>query len=196
MGDHELLPAEPHGHVAGGGPRGRRPRPGGRGVVGRDHGQAGRQVLGPERSVADVRARQPRGEAPPRLPCPAEGRQGDPVGDPELLRQVWEHLLSNAFKFTRGRDRAEVRVESTVAGDEVLYIVTDNGVGFDMESAGKLFGVFQRLHGDEFPGAGAGLAVVQRIVGRHGGRVWAQGEVDRGATFGFALPLHPPNGEA
>jgi PAS domain S-box-containing protein len=111
-------------------------------------------------------------------------------GDAALLRRVWENLLSNAVKFSSKRDRPEIRVEGRVERGEAVYRVRDNGVGFDMGHAGKLFGVFHRLHGtNEFEGTGVGLALVRRIVLRHGGRVWAEGELDRGATFSFALPV-------
>ena len=109
--------------------------------------------------------------------------------DPMLLRQVWVNLLSNAVKFSANADPATVEVGARSEGDETVYWVRDNGAGFDMQYAGKLFGVFQRLHGQtEFPGTGVGLAVVKRIVSRHGGRVWAESEVGAGATFHFSLP--------
>jgi light-regulated signal transduction histidine kinase (bacteriophytochrome) len=113
----------------------------------------------------------------------------DCSGDPALMEQVLVNLIGNAFKFTRGRRDAQVEISGRAAGEELVYEVRDNGVGFDMRYAGKLFGVFQRLHSRaEFEGTGIGLSIVQRIIQRHGGRVWAEGEPERGACFRFSLP--------
>lgn len=110
-------------------------------------------------------------------------------GDSALMHQVFVNLLSNAIKFSRNREPARIKVGCSIAGDEAVYYVKDNGAGFDMQYAGKLFGVFQRLHSvTEFEGTGIGLAIVKRIVTRHGGRVWAEGKVNEGATIYFALP--------
>jgi two-component system sensor histidine kinase/response regulator len=109
-------------------------------------------------------------------------------GDESLLRQVFVNLLSNAFKFTRNK-KALIEAGCDTSGPENVFFVRDNGAGFDMAYAQRLFAVFQRLHTeDQFEGTGVGLSIVQRIVQRHGGRIWAQAEVGKGATFFVALP--------
>ncbi len=110
-------------------------------------------------------------------------------GDPALLKQVWMNLLSNALKYSKNRELAVIEIGSTSEVAEVVYFVRDNGTGFDMRYANKLFGVFQRLHRqEEFAGTGVGLAIAHRIVTRHGGRIWAHALPNHGATFHFALP--------
>lgn len=110
-------------------------------------------------------------------------------GDRELLSQVWVNLLSNALKYTRPRNPARIEIAGRLEGNEIIYSVVDNGVGFEMEHADKLFGVFSRLHTEkEFEGHGVGLANVRRIIQRHGGRTWAESKVNEGASFYFSLP--------
>lgn len=109
--------------------------------------------------------------------------------DPALLKQVWANLLANAFKYTRKHDPARIEVGCVEPEGQIAYFVRDNGAGFDMRYAGKLFDVFQRLHkAADYDGTGVGLAIVKRVVQSHGGRVWAEAAVNRGATFYFTLP--------
>ena len=110
-------------------------------------------------------------------------------GDPTLLRIVLENLLGNAWKYSAKVAQARISFESSLHGGRTAYRVRDNGAGFDMRFADRLFGVFQRLHSaSDFEGTGIGLASVQRIVRRHGGEIWAESEVNRGASFYFTLP--------
>lgn len=119
------------------------------------------------------------------------------LGDRVLLEQVWANFLSNALKFSAKREKPFIEVGAVSDEKEHIYFVRDNGAGFDPRYRAKLFGVFQRLHNaNEFAGTGVGLALVQRIVNRHGGRVWADGKPDEGATFYFTLPKEQPDGRS
>jgi len=106
-----------------------------------------------------------------------------------MMRQVWMNLISNAVKFSAHRKPAVISVSCQEEGNKLTYCIEDNGAGFNMKYKDKLFGVFQRLHSErEFEGTGVGLALTQRIIHRHGGEIWAEGEVDNGAVFYFSLP--------
>ncbi len=162
----------------------------------------GRQVIRKQRVMPAVLVRQ----ALEDLSGEQEGRQVEiTIGDlpeceadPALLKLAFVNLLDNALKFTRKRDVAVIQIGSQVSGDktsENIYFVKDNGVGFDMQYVDKLFGVFQRLHSaEEYKGTGVGLAIVQRIITRHGGRVWGEAEIDKGATVYFTLEGGYSNG--
>ncbi|MEI2416456.1 ATP-binding protein [Orrella sp. JC864] len=158
-----------------------------------DFSQAGRVALARDRVNMDRTVR----ECLQMLEPDTRGRDitwhidplGTVVGDAGMLRQVFQNLLGNAIKYTRGREHAIIRVRREKQGANAVFSVSDNGVGFDMRYVGKLFGVFQRLHRmEEFEGTGIGLANVKRIAERHGGKVWAEGEPDKGATFFFSIP--------
>jgi light-regulated signal transduction histidine kinase (bacteriophytochrome) len=115
------------------------------------------------------------------------------VCDRVLITQVFQNLVANALKFTRTRERAVIEISQRQENGETVIAVGDNGVGFNMKYKDKLFGVFQRLHrAEDFEGTGIGLATVQRIVRKHGGRIWAEAEVDKGATFYFTLAAAAP----
>ncbi|HTD66593.1 MAG TPA: ATP-binding protein [Candidatus Limnocylindria bacterium] len=161
--------------------------------------RAASQTLGNQRmnvselvraAVAELRASEPQRNIEVSI-----GKLPACWGDRPMLREVFNRLLANAFKFTATREKAVIRIGGRSSRTETIYFVRDNGVGFDMRYADKLFGVFQRLHAaDEFPGTGVSLSVVQRIVTRHRGRVWAEAKPAQGATFYVALPKPGANG--
>jgi len=115
----------------------------------------------------------------------------DAWGDENLIKQVWVNLISNALKYSRNKEYAIIDIDGKIENDETIFYIKDNGAGFDMKYADKLFGVFQRMHkAKDFEGIGIGLANVQRIIMRHGGKCWAESEVDKGSTFFFSNPNH------
>jgi signal transduction histidine kinase len=115
------------------------------------------------------------------------------LADPAVIRHVWGNLIGNALKYSARREQPRVTISGRSEGAETVYAVGDNGVGFDMRYADKLFGVFKRLHSaEDFPGTGVGLAIAHRIVQRHGGRIWAQSTPDEGSCFSFSLPTPQP----
>jgi len=115
----------------------------------------------------------------------------DVMGDHNLLYQVMMNLISNAIKYSSKKEIPIIELFSEFKNGETIFVIKDNGSGFDMKYSGKLFNVFQRLHADdEFDGNGIGLATVSRIIAKHGGRIWAEGQVNVGATFYFTLPIN------
>jgi signal transduction histidine kinase len=152
----------------------------------------GRQAMSPARIDMTALMEEVVGETRPqtdRAPAITVRPLPPAWGDRSLIRQAVENLVSNAIKYSGTRDRPAIEIAGETKDEENVYSVKDNGVGFDMRYYEKLFGVFQRLHrAEEFPGVGVGLAIVKRMVARHGGRVWAESQPDAGATFYFALP--------
>lgn len=113
----------------------------------------------------------------------------DTYGDINTIKQVWINLISNAIKYSRNAAAPFIEIGSFIRNSENIFFIKDNGVGFDTKYGNKLFKVFQRLHGpNEFEGTGVGLAIVEKIVSRHGGRVWGEAEIGKGASFYFSLP--------
>jgi hypothetical protein len=140
-------------------------------------------------TLVEAVSRELRAEQPEREVAIRVQNLPDAFADPALLKQVFVNLEANALKFTRNQQRPTIEIDGRCEAGECIYCVRDNGVGFDMRDAGKLFGIFQRLHrAEEFEGTGVGLCIVHRIVERHGGRVWAEAHPGEGATFNFALP--------
>jgi signal transduction histidine kinase len=157
-----------------------------------DFSRLGRQAVTRARvdmaSVVDEAWGEVRGAAPATVDFTMESLPAA-LGDRALLKQVWMNLLANAVKYSGRRPHPEIRVSGTARDGEVEFCVRDNGVGFDMQYHDKLFEAFQRLHpAAEYPGSGVGLAIVQRIIVRHGGRLWAEGRENAGAAFFFSLP--------
>jgi len=153
----------------------------------------GRQGLGNELVNMDSVVKRVVGEVlggrPPPLPDIEVGELPAIRGDRDMLHLAWLNLIDNAVKYTSAVPSPHISIRAEAADDEIVYSVSDNGIGFDMQYADKLFGVFQRLHSHaQYPGTGVGLAIAHRIIARHGGRIWASSEPGRGATFSFALP--------
>jgi signal transduction histidine kinase len=143
------------------------------------------------REVVDEAVRDHQG----RAPLIKIGQLPAANADRGLLRQVWVNLISNALKYCSKSERPTITLSGHRSAAECIYVIKDNGVGFSMDYVEKLFGVFQRLHrADEFEGTGVGLAIVHRIISRHGGRIWAEGKVNQGAAFSFALPSGESDG--
>jgi len=110
--------------------------------------------------------------------------------DTSLMKNVWQNLIENALKYSSKSEKKKIEIGSKKEKEEIVFFIRDFGAGFNPKYVNKLFRVFQRLHReDEFEGTGVGLAIVKRIISRHGGKVWAEGEIGRGATFYFTLPL-------
>jgi light-regulated signal transduction histidine kinase (bacteriophytochrome) len=123
------------------------------------------------------------------------GEMCDVHADPTMIKQVWSNLLSNAIKYSSKRSRPMISISCKTVNDRYVFCIKDNGAGFNMKYRDKLFNVFERLHSvKDFEGTGVGLAIVQRIILRHGGEVWAEGEVDKGVSFYFSLPLASAGG--
>mgnify|MGYP001274508709 CR=1 FL=1 len=141
--------------------------------------------------IAEARGSHPVAEGN-RDPTVLIGALPAAMADPGVIRHVWGNLIGNALKYSARSDAPRVEITGRVDGAEVIYTVADNGIGFDMRYADKLFGVFRRLHSaKDFPGTGVGLAIAQRVVQRHGGRIWAESTPSEGSRFSFVLPAQP-----
>ncbi|HEY9154940.1 MAG TPA: ATP-binding protein [Opitutaceae bacterium] len=158
--------------------------------------QMGRTTIAPQNVrmdaiVSEVRSQIDLQSAPRKIEW-IIGNLPSAVADIVLIRQVWQNLMENAVKYSRNRDVSRIEISATETPTDVVFSVRDNGAGFDMRYVDKLFGIFQRLHrSEEFEGTGIGLANVRRVIERHGGKVWAQGQLNVGATFSFSLPKQP-----
>jgi light-regulated signal transduction histidine kinase (bacteriophytochrome) len=152
----------------------------------------GRQEIAKRRIDMPALVQEVVGELTRQAPAAVEiGALPPAEADRSLLKQVWANLVGNAIKYSGKRERPRIEIGARQEARENVYWVRDNGAGFDMRYVDKLFGVFQRLHRvEEFPGTGVGLAIVQRVIARHGGRVWAEGTLGEGACFYFSLPAN------